>query len=137
MTDFTIVDNTDELYDVIKRKKDVGYLETELTIISKSKLHLDDLHGSQMTLIATSGSFSDRMSKLLTGEDGEEAVLAHYNHDLSEEEKEKYKQAIVDDHIVVVAKRDDSSHKEVEKRNSAYEELDITHYAAESEGPKS
>ena len=26
-------------------------------------------------MIATSGSFSDRMSRLLTGEDGEEAVL--------------------------------------------------------------
>ena len=43
----------------------------------------------KVTLIATSGSFSDRMSKLLTGEDGEEAVLARY--ELSEEQTEKYK----------------------------------------------
>ena len=48
-------------------KKSEGYLETELAVISKSKLHLDDLHNSQISLMATSGSFSDRMSRLLTG----------------------------------------------------------------------
>lgn len=40
-------------------------------------------------MIATSGSFSDRMSRLLTGEDGEEAVLSRYN--LTEDELESHK----------------------------------------------
>ena len=56
-------------------KKSEGYLETELAVISKSKLHLDDLHNSQISLMATSGSFSDRMSRLLTGENGEQYYL--------------------------------------------------------------
>ena len=60
------MNNQDELYKVINQKSE-GYLETELAVISKSKLHLDDLHNSQISLMATSGSFSDRMSRLLTG----------------------------------------------------------------------
>lgn len=39
------------------RKKAEGYSENELVVVSKSKLHLDNLHDSQVTLIATSGSF--------------------------------------------------------------------------------
>ena len=70
MAKITVVNNQDELYKVINQKSE-GYLETELAVISKSKLHLDDLHNSQISLMATSGSFSDRMSRLLTGEDGE------------------------------------------------------------------
>ena len=77
-------------------------------VISKSKLHLDDLHNSQITLIATSGSFSDQMSKLLTGEDGEHAVLSRFH--LNDEELEKYKSEILNK-MLVVAERDDSSHK--------------------------
>ena len=88
MADFTVLDKQDEIYNVIDKKNE-GYSENELVVVSKSKLHLDNLHDSQVTLIATSGSFSDRMSKLLTGEDGEEAVLARY--ELSEEQTEKYK----------------------------------------------
>ncbi|WP_242439928.1 xanthine phosphoribosyltransferase, partial [Staphylococcus aureus] len=67
------------LYNVINQRKSEGYLESELTIISKSKLHLNDLHDSEISLISTSGTFSDRMTKLLTGEDGEHAVLSRYN----------------------------------------------------------
>ena len=103
MPDITVIDNENQIYNVIEKKKAEGYSENEIFVISKSKLHLDDLHNSQVTLIATSGSFSDRMSRLLTGEDGEDA----------------------------------SSHNEVEKNNAAYEEVDITHYANESKGPKS
>jgi len=74
------------------------------------------------------------MSRLLIGEDGEQAVLTRY--DLTDEEIENHKQDILDNKILVVARRDRSSHNEVEENNAAYEELDITHYAAESKGPK-
>ena len=67
MADFTVLDKQDEIYNVIDKKKAEGYSENELVVVSKSKLHLDNLHDSQVTLIATSVSFSDRMSKLLTG----------------------------------------------------------------------
>ena len=135
MADFTVLDKQDEIYNVIDKKKAEGYSENELVVVSKSKLHLDDFHDSQVTLIATSGSFSDRMSKLLTGEDGEETVLARY--ELSEEQTEKYKKDILDGKFLVIANKDNSSHDEVEENNSAYEEIDITHYANESKGPKS
>ncbi len=78
--------------------------------------------------------FSDRMTKLLTGEDGEHAVLSRYN--LAPDELEKYKQLILDDKMLVVAVRDKSSHQEVHENNSAYEEIDITHFAEASKGPK-
>lgn len=134
MAEITVVKDKSELYNVINQKKSEGYLESELAVISRSKLHLDDLHYSQVSLIATSGSFSDRMSRLLIGEDGEQAVLTRY--DLTDEEIENHKQDILDNKILVVARRDRSSHNEVEENNAAYEELDITHYAAESKGPK-
>ncbi|MCM3070390.1 general stress protein [Staphylococcus warneri] len=134
MAEITVVKDKSELYNVINQKKSEGYLESELAVISRSKLHLNDLHDSQISLIATSGSFSDRMSRLLIGEDGEQAVLTRY--DLTDEEIENHKQDILDNKILVVARRDRSSHNEVEENNAAYEELDITHYAAESKGPK-
>ena len=134
MAEITVVKDKSELYNVINQKKSEGYLESKLAVISRSKLHLDDLHDSQVSLIATSGSFSDRMSRLLIGEDGEQAVLTRY--DLTDEEIENHKQDILDNKILVVARRDRSSHNEVEENNAAYEELDITHYAAESKGPK-
>ena len=55
MAKITVVNNQDELYKVINQKKSEGYLETELAVISKSKLHLDDLHNSQISLMSTSG----------------------------------------------------------------------------------
>lgn len=94
MAEITVVENQSELYNVINQKKSEGYLESELAVISRSKLHLDDLHDSQISLIATSGSFSDRMSRLLIGEDGEQAVLTRYN--LSDDEIESHKQDILD-----------------------------------------
>ena len=112
MADIIVVNDKSELYNVINQKKTEGYLETELAVISKSKLHLDDLHNSQISMIATSGSFSDRMSRLLTGEDGEEAVLSRYN--LTEEQLEEHKQDILDNKLLLVANRDNSSHDEVE-----------------------
>ena len=123
MAKITVVNNQDELYKVINQKKSEGYLETELAVISKSKLHLDDLHNSQISLMATSGSFSDRMSRLP-------------RYDLTDNELEGYKQDILNDKMLVVANSDRSSHDEVEDNNAAYKEVDITHYAAESEGPK-
>ena len=65
--------------------------------------------------MATSGSFSDRMSRLLTGEDGEETVLSRY--DLTDNELEGYKQDILNDKMLVVANSDRSSHDEVEDNN--------------------
>ncbi|MGZ2417236.1 heat induced stress protein YflT [Staphylococcus caledonicus] len=135
MADFTVLDKQDEIYNVIEKKKAEGYSENELVVVSKSKLHLDDLHNSQITLIATSGSFSDRMSRLLTGEDGEEAILTRFN--LTEDRLEEYKQEVLKGKYLVVANKDNTSHNEVEENNSAYEEIDITHYANESKGPKS
>ncbi|RIL72972.1 hypothetical protein BUY49_01530 [Staphylococcus devriesei] len=135
MADFTLLDKQDEIYNAIEKKKAEGYSDNELYVISKSKLHLDDLHNSQITLIATSGSFSDRMSRLLTGEDGEEAVLTRFN--LTKERLEEYKQEVLKGKFLVVATKDNTSHNEVEENNSAYEEIDITHYANESKGPKS
>jgi len=135
MADFTVLDKQDEIYNVIEKKKAEGYSENELVVVSKSKLHLDDLHNSQITLIATSGSFSDRMSRLLTGEDGEEAVLTRFN--LTEDRLEEYKQEVLKGKYLVVANKYNTSHNEVEENNSAYEEIDITHYANESKGPKS
>ena len=54
MADFTVLDKQDEIYNVID-KKNQGYSENELVVVSKVK-HLDNLHDSQVTLIATSGS---------------------------------------------------------------------------------
>ena len=50
--------------------------------------------------------FSDRMSRLLTGEDGEEAVLSRYN--LTEDELESQND-ILNDKLLLVANRDRSS----------------------------
>lgn len=134
MADITVVNDTGELYNVINQKKSEGYLESELTIISKSKLHLNDLHDLKSPLSQQIGTFSDKMTKLLTGEDGEHAVLSRYN--LAPDELEKYKQLILDDKMLVVGVRDHSSHQEVLENNSAYEEVDITHFAEASKGPK-
>ena len=130
MPDITVIDNENQIYNVIEKKKAEGYSENEIFVISKSKLH-----NSQVTLIATSGSFSDRMSRLLTGEDGEEAVLNNFK--LSDNQAEQYKKDMLDGKFLVIARKDASSHNEVEKNNAAYEEVDITHYANESKGPKS
>lgn len=89
MPDITVLDNENQIYNVIEKKKAEGYSENEIFVISESKLHLDDLHNSQVTLIATSDSFSDRMSRLLTGEDGEEGVLNNFK--LSDNQAEQYK----------------------------------------------
>ncbi|MDU7764562.1 MAG: hypothetical protein E7J95_06535, partial [Staphylococcus sp.] len=54
----------------------------------------------------------------------------------TDNELEGYKQDILNDKMLVVANSDRSSHDEVDDNNAAYKEVDITHYAAESEGPK-
>ena len=43
---------------------------------------------------------------------------------------------MLDGKFLVIARKDASSHNEVEKQRT-YEEVDITHYANESKGPKS
>ncbi len=80
MADITVVNDTGELYNVIIQKKSEGYLESDATIISKSKLHLNDLHDSKSPLSLTSGTFSERqITKLLTGEDGGDGNLLGAN----------------------------------------------------------
>ncbi|MGO3497509.1 MAG: general stress protein, partial [Staphylococcus equorum] len=74
MTDFTIVQNEEELLQKVKEKVSEGYDESELSVLSRTKLHIDELHNSEVSLIATSGSFSDKIAKIMTGEDGEEVV---------------------------------------------------------------
>ncbi|MBO1199316.1 general stress protein [Staphylococcus simiae] len=135
MVEVTVLNSIGELYNAINEKKAQGYTESEMSVITKNKLHLNDLHDSEISLIATSGSFSDRTSKLLTGEDGEHAVLSRYN--FNPDEVENYKQQILDKKLLLVVNPDTTSHKEVEKHNVAYKEVDITHYAEESKGPKS
>lgn len=137
MSEFTIIQKSEELIDAVKNKIAEGYNESEISVISKSKLHIDELHDSEVNLTATSGSFSDKMAKMLTGEDGEEVVLAYYK--LSDAEMERYKKEILDGHYLVVATKDESSHEEVENANAAYENETVVqhHYAEESNGPKS
>lgn len=137
MSEFTIVQKSEDLIDAVKNKIAEGYNESEISVISKTKLHIDELHDSEVNLSATSGSFSDKMAKILTGEDGEEAVLAHYK--LSDDEMERYKKEILDGHYLVVGVKDKSSHQEVENANAAYENETVLqhHYAEESNGPKS
>ncbi|PTE43879.1 general stress protein [Staphylococcus equorum] len=137
MTDFTIVQNEEELLQKVKEKVSEGYDESELSVLSRTKLQIDELHNSEVSLIATSGSFSDKIAKIMTGEDGEEVVLSHY--DITDDEKEHYKKEILNDKYIIVAARDTSSHEEVEKTNAAYESESVVghHYAEESNGPKS
>lgn len=141
MTQFTIVDNTDELFKEIDKKRSEGYENYELTVLSRTKLKDERIHDSEISLIVTSGTFSDAMAKMLTGEDSEGTVLANY--DLSEEEQERYKQEILNDKLILVASKDESNHKEVEDNNAAYTNEEVNdqdkdeHYAEESEGPKS
>ena len=137
MSEFTIIQKSEELIDAVKNKIAEGYKESEISVISKTKLHIDELHDSEVNLTATSGSFSDKMAKMLTGEDGEEAVLAYYK--LSDAEMERYKKEILDGNYLVVATKDESSHEEVENANAAYENETVVqhHYAEESKGPKS
>lgn len=137
MSEFTIIQKSEELIDAVKNKIAEGYHESEISVISKSKLHIDELHDSEVNLTATSGSFSDKMAKMLTGEDGEEVVLAYYK--LSDAEMERYKKEILYGHYLVVATKDESSHEEVENANAAYENETVVqhHYAEESNGPKS
>ncbi|CAM3098760.1 general stress protein [Staphylococcus argensis] len=141
MTQFTIVNNTDELFNEIDKKRSEGYENYELTVLSRTKLKDERIHDSEISLIVTSGTFSDAMAKMLTGEDSEGAVLANY--DLSEEEQERYKKEILNDKLILVASKDESNHKEVEDNNAAYTDEEVNdqnrdeHYAEESEGPKS
>ncbi|MEB6061029.1 general stress protein [Staphylococcus pseudoxylosus] len=137
MSEFTIIQKSEELIDAVKNKIAEGYHESEISVISKSKLHIDELHDSEVNLTATSGSFSDKMAKMLTGEDGEEVVLAYYK--LSDAEMERYKKEILGGHYLIVATKDESSHEEVENANAAYENETVVqhHYAEESNGPKS
>ncbi|MGU3343583.1 general stress protein [Staphylococcus succinus] len=137
MSDFTIVENSeDALLKTIRTKLSEGYKESELSVVSKSKLHIEELNDSEVSLTSTSGTFGDKMARLLVGEDGEDIVLSYF--DLSESDKERYKKEILDHKYIVIATKDTSSHEEVEEANAAYDpNEELNHYAEESRGPKS
>ena len=61
MTEFTVVDNAESLYQAIDSKRAEGYKDYELSVLSKSKLHLDELHDSEINLTSTGGTFSDKV----------------------------------------------------------------------------
>jgi hypothetical protein len=143
MAEFKVVNGTDELYEAVKQKRAEGYHDYELSVISKKKLHLDDLHDSEINLTTTSG-LSDIASKLLTGEDTEAVVLAHYN--MPEDQEEHYKKELHDGKYILVIAKDESSHEEVQNYNAAYategendnqSNIVGNHYSEQSEGPKS
>lgn len=144
MAEFKVVNGKDELYEAIKQKRAEGYHDYELSVISKKKLHLDDLHDSEINLTATTGGISDMAAKLLTGEDTEAAVLAHYN--MSQDKMERYKNELRDGKYILAISKDESSHDEVENNNAAYatesykdnqSSIVGNHYSEESDGPKS
>ena len=137
MADFTIIQSREEILPTIEKKLSEGYAESEISVISKTKLHFEELHDSEVNLTATSGSFSDKMAKILTGEVGEEVVLSYY--DISDYDKERYKKEILDNNYLIIAAKDRSSHEEVQEANAAYatDLFEGTHYSEETEGPKS
>ncbi|MEX6342251.1 general stress protein [Staphylococcus arlettae] len=136
MTEFTVVDNAEALYQAIDGKRAEGYKDYELTVLSKSKLHLDELHDSEINLTSTGGTFSDKVAKIMTGEDTESVVLANYN--LSDEASERYKKELMDNKFILVSAKDTSSHEEVNHLNAAYDEKILgKHFSEETRGPKS
>ena len=64
MSDFTVVQSKEEILNTIEQKLSEGYKASELSVLSKSKLHIDELHDSEVNLTSTSGTFSDKMAKL-------------------------------------------------------------------------
>ncbi|MBF7017959.1 general stress protein [Staphylococcus durrellii] len=144
MAEFKVLESTDALYDAIKQKRSEGYSDYELSVISKKKLHLDDLHDSEINLTATTGGISDVAAKLLTGEDTEAAVLNHYN--MPEDKMDHYKDELHEGKYILVTSKDESTHNEVENCNAAYttdgnndndSKIVGNHYSEQSEGPKS
>ncbi|CAL26961.1 general stress protein [Staphylococcus carnosus] len=113
MADILILTSQDEIFDALKRKLDEGYTKDELSVISKNKLHIDSVESTDMKVQSTSGTFSDRVARLLTGEDGEEAVLAHY--DLTETERKVCKREILNGNIIILAGKHPHSRKEFKK----------------------
>lgn len=117
MTDVIILTSQDELFDTLKHKLDEGYKKDEISVISKNKLHIDSVESTDMKVQSTSGTFSDRVARLLTGEDGEDAVLAHY--DLTDTERQVCKREILNGNIVVLAGKHKHSRKEFKKEYDA------------------
>ncbi|AYU54054.1 general stress protein [Staphylococcus debuckii] len=110
MADILILTSQDEIFDALKRKLDEGYTKEELSVISKNKLHIGSVESTDVKVQSTSGTFSDRVARLLTGEDGEAAVLGHY--DLTDTEKQVCKREILNGNIVILADKYAHSRKE-------------------------
>ncbi|WP_412519075.1 general stress protein [Staphylococcus simulans] len=108
MANITVLTSQDEIFDTLKQKLDEGYNKDEISVISKNKLNLGSVSSTDMTVQSTSGTFSDRVARLLTGEDGEEAVLLQY--DLSDTERQILKRELINGNIVVLADKSDFRH---------------------------
>lgn len=117
MPEIVVLSSKDELFDTLKHKLDERFTKDEISVISRNKLHIDSVDSTGMKVQSTSGTFSDRVARLLTGEDGEEAVLQHY--DLSETERQILKRELLDGKIVVLAGKHKYSRKEFKEE---YEE---------------
>ncbi|MHD0398727.1 general stress protein [Staphylococcus simulans] len=110
MADITVLTSQEEIFDTIKQKLDEGYTKDEISVISKNKLNLGSIESTDMTVQSTSGTFSDRITRLLTGEDGEQAVLLQY--DLSDTERQILKRELLNGNIVILADKHEFSRKE-------------------------
>ncbi|MDY5059685.1 general stress protein [Staphylococcus simulans] len=117
MANITVLTSQDEIFDTLKRRLDEGYTKDEISVISKNKLNLGSVASTDMTVQSTSGTFSDRIARLLTGEDGEQAVLLQY--DLSDTERQILKRELLNGNIVVLADKHDISRKEFKDEHEA------------------
>lgn len=126
MANITVLTSQDEIFDTLKQKLDEGYNKDEISVISKNKLNLGSVSSTDMTVQSTSGTFSDRVARLLTGEDGEEAVLLQY--DLSDTERQILKRELINGHIVVLADKNDFRHdSDRQEFKDGYEEKKDKH----------
>lgn len=123
MAGIKIVETIDEAFEVIREFKAEGFNENEINVISNAPLHSKELNETEVKQNST-GSFSDKMAKLFTGEDTESTLLHRYP--LSEHEVERYKQELLHDNILVIAYQYPHECEEFEKANAAFENDDAT-----------
>ncbi|WP_154840990.1 hypothetical protein, partial [Staphylococcus pasteuri] len=120
---------------LINQNKSQAYLQTQLAVITPSKLHLHHLHHSQITLIPTTGSFTHPISTLLIPQDRQQPLLTTYN--LSHDQIQTHKQHIFHPKFLLIPNPHPSSHNQLQQHNPPYQQIHITHYPSQSKPPKS
>ncbi|WP_222422544.1 hypothetical protein, partial [Staphylococcus warneri] len=95
--------------------------------ITRSKLHLDDLHHSQLSLIPTTPSFTHPISTLLIAEHPQQPLLTTYH--LTHQQIQNHNQHILHNKILLLPTPHPTFHNQLQQNNPAYEQLHITHYA--------